>query len=117
MLKEFWGTHTSLNLGAMHRSISHFETCLFDMNRAINCFTRLRRHKDQPASLQQALNEERPRFGTPAASDQTRDMRNAIHHLEERVMDGSIETHETFTRSSRTVPRHRTPPSRGRPTR
>ena len=35
--KEFWNTHTSLNLGAMHRSISHFENCLFDMNRTINC--------------------------------------------------------------------------------
>lgn len=97
MLKEFWGTHTSLNLGAMHRSISHFENCLFDMNRAINCFTRLRRHKDLPVSLQQALNEEWPRFVAAAASDQIRDMRNAIHHIEERVMDGSIEAQETFT--------------------
>jgi hypothetical protein len=97
MLKEFWSTHTSLNLGAMHRSISHFENCLFDMNRAINCFIRLRRHKDLPVSLRQALNEERPRFIAAAASDQIRDMRNAIHHLEERVMDGSIEPQETFT--------------------
>ncbi len=32
-LKEFWGTHTSVNLGAMHRSVSHFESCLSDMYR------------------------------------------------------------------------------------
>ena len=57
----------------------------------------MRRQKDLPLTLQQALNEERPRFVAAAASDQIRDMRNAIHHLEERVMDGSIEAQETFT--------------------
>jgi hypothetical protein len=96
-LNEFWSTHTSLNLGAMHRSISHFENCLFDMNRAINCFTRLRRHKDLPATLRQTLNEERPTFVAAAVADQIREMRNAVHHLEERVMDGSIGEQETFT--------------------
>jgi hypothetical protein len=30
-LKEFWDTHEFVNLGAMHRSISHFESCLSDM--------------------------------------------------------------------------------------
>ncbi|MDD5324653.1 MAG: hypothetical protein PHR71_04985 [Polaromonas sp.] len=66
------------------------------MNRAINCFTRLRRHKDLPASQQQALNEERPRFVAATVADQIRDMRNAIHHLNKRVMDGSIQAQETF---------------------
>lgn len=96
-LKEFWNTHTSLNLSAMHRSISHFESCLFNMNRAINCFTRLRRHKDLPAALQQTLDEERPKFIADAVASQIRDMRNAVHHLEERVMDGRIAEGENFT--------------------
>ena len=28
MLREFWETHTSFKLSAMNRSISHFESCL-----------------------------------------------------------------------------------------
>ena len=93
-LDEFWNTHTSLNLGAMHRAISHFESCLSDMHRAINCFTRLRRHKDLPKSLQLKLNEQRPRFVADQISDQIREMRNAIHHLEEQVMNGTIQVGE-----------------------
>jgi hypothetical protein len=90
-LKEFWGTHTSLNLAAMHRAVSHFESCLSDMHRAINCFTRLRRHKDLPEGLRLALNEEKPRFVADQISDQLRDIRNEIHHLEELVMDGRLQ--------------------------
>lgn len=88
-LKEFWDTHTSLNLGAMHRSVSHFESCLSDMYRAINCFSRLRRHKEL-GELSQILNEERPRFIANDISDQLRAIRNEIHHLEELIMDGRL---------------------------
>ncbi len=94
-LKEFWGTHTSLNLGAMHRSISHFESCLSDMYRAINCFTRLRRHKEL-GDLRQVLNEERPRFIADDISDQLRTIRNEIHHLEELVMNGRLTEESPF---------------------
>ncbi len=41
-LKEFWQTHDSFNLGAMHRAISHFETCISNMDRATNCWYRPR---------------------------------------------------------------------------
>src|SRR5438128_542243 len=41
-LRDFWATHTSLKLSAMHRSMSHFESCIFNANRATNCFCRLR---------------------------------------------------------------------------
>ena len=47
-LQEFWNTHHSINLPAMHRAISHFETRLTDMHRAIARFIRLRRHRDLP---------------------------------------------------------------------
>ncbi len=89
-LKEFWGTHTSLNIGAMNRAISHFENCLSDMYRAINCFTRLRRHRDQEG-LCLVLNEEKPRFVANKISNQLRAIRHEIHHLEELVMDGRLQ--------------------------
>lgn len=95
-LKEFWGTHTSLNLTAMYRSISHFESCLSDMHRAICCFTRLRHHKDLPQGLCLALNEEKPRFIAHQISDQLRKIRNEIHHLEELVMDGRLQEGKPF---------------------
>lgn len=94
-LKEFWGTHSSLNLGAMHRSISHFETCISNMYRATNCFRRLRRDRGQdPLSIE--LNSEKVRFASDAVADRFRLIRNEIHHLEELVMDGQIGDGQSF---------------------
>jgi hypothetical protein len=90
-LKEFWNTHTSINLSAMHRAVSHFESCLSDMHRAIKCFRRLRRHKDLPDSLRQVLKAEKPGFGTDRVFDQLRSFRNEVHHLDDLVMDGRLQ--------------------------
>jgi len=88
-LREFWGTHDSINLGAMHRSIAHFESCLLDMHRAVNFYRRLRRHRAKdPLSL--ALNAERCRFATDPVATQLRLMRDEIHHLDEVLMDGKL---------------------------
>jgi len=95
MLRQFWGTHTSLNLGAMHRSMLHFESCLSDMNRAINCYRRLRRHKEQNP-LYLALNNEKPSFATDPVANKIRLMRNEIHHLDELVMNGRIQEGQPF---------------------
>ncbi len=94
-LREFWNTHTSLNLGAMHRSTSHFEGCLSNMYRATNCFRKLRRHRDQdPLSV--ALNADKPSFATDAIADRFRLMRHEVHHLEELVMDGRLQEGQSF---------------------
>jgi len=95
MLRKFWGTHTSLNLGAMHRSVSHFETCISNMYRATNCFRRLRRDRGQ-APLSLRLNAEKANFATDAVADRFRTIRNEIHHLEEMVMDGRIANGQPF---------------------
>src|SRR5438445_7819032 len=47
-LRDFWDTHTSIKLSAMHKSISHYETCITNMHRAIRCFTRLRKNGNTP---------------------------------------------------------------------
>jgi len=89
-LREFWDTHDSFNLGAMHRCISHFESCLSDMQRAINCYRRLRRNRNQdPLSV--ALNTEKAGFVTDAVADQVRNMRNEIHHLDENLIEGRLQ--------------------------
>ncbi|MBU5638099.1 hypothetical protein KOM00_15315 [Geomonas sp. Red69] len=92
-LGEFWGTHSSFNVGAMHRSVSHFETCISNMYRATNCFRRLRRDKNP---LSQMLNAEKANFATDSIADRFRMIRNEIHHLEELVMKEQIADGQPF---------------------
>jgi hypothetical protein len=94
-LKEFWGTHSSLNLSAMHRSISHFESCISNMYRATNCFRRLRRDRNQdPLAL--AINKNKARFASDTIANRFRTIRHEIHHLEEMVMSGRISDGQSF---------------------
>ncbi len=95
-LKEFWSTHSSLNLGAMHRSISHFETCISNMYRATNCLRRLRRDR-QRDPISRALGVEKVNFISDSVTNRFRNIRNEIHHLEEMVMDGRISEGQWFT--------------------
>lgn len=98
-LREFWNTHTSFNLGAMHRSMSHFESCLSNMYRATNCYRKLRRNRDQdPLSV--ALNIDKPSFATDPIADRFRLMRHEIHHLEELVIDGRLQEGQPFALKS-----------------
>jgi hypothetical protein len=88
-LREVWDDHTSIGLGPMHRAISHFESCLTDMHRAINAYRRLRRHKAiDPFS--RYLADPKPAFATDGIAGPVRQMRDEIHHLEEKVVDGRI---------------------------
>ncbi len=94
-LKEYWATHSSLNLGAMHRSMSHFESCISNMYRAINCFLKLRRDRKQdPLSL--LLNAEKAGFAADSVANRIRTIRNEIHHLEEMVVKERIADGQPF---------------------
>lgn len=88
-LRDVWTNQTSLGLGAMHRSISHFESCLSDMHRATNAYRRLRRHKAIDA-LSLFLAAEKPGFATDSVARQLRLIRDGIHHLEEMIVEGRI---------------------------
>lgn len=90
-LLAFWNTDGSMNLGAMNRSVSHFENCLSDMHRAIRCFTRLRGYRDLRDELRALFRENRPRFVADFVSDQIRSFRNEIHHVEEYLIHGRIQ--------------------------
>lgn len=94
-LMEFWSTHTSINLGAMHNSISHFESCLTNAYRAINCYRRLRKGgKNEPISIH--LNADRPSFVSDAVANRFREIRNRIHHLDTAVLKREITEGQSF---------------------
>lgn len=94
-LRAFWATHTSFNLGAMNRSTSHFESCIFNANRATNCFRRLRGDRlYDPIAL--ALRQHNFSFPQDAIADRIREMRNEIYHLEDLVLDGRILQGQSF---------------------
>lgn len=88
---EFWNTHDSINLSAMNRAISHFESCIFDAHRAINCYSRIRRHKELPSDLCSLLNDKKPDFIKNNISKTIATIRNEVHHLEDLLMDGRFE--------------------------
>jgi hypothetical protein len=86
--RQYWGTHDKIALGAIQQATSHFEACVSDMHRAVNCFTRLRRHRNI-GSLS-GINDQRPSFVSASVHDQLRNARNEIHHMEELVMKGGV---------------------------
>lgn len=98
-LKEFYGTHSSGNLWALRTSMYHFETCISSMNRATNCFRRLRNDRWQDP-LAQMLRADKANFATEQGNQRFLAIRNAIHHLEEMVMDGRIVAGQPFALSA-----------------
>mgnify|MGYP001274360186 CR=1 FL=1 len=90
-LKEYWSTHHAVAIGSMLRAASHFESCITDMHRAINCFTRLRRRQDLPSGFAAILQAKRPGFIAGHVSGQLRKFRDEIHHLDEMIVDGRIQ--------------------------
>lgn len=84
-LREVWADPMSIGLRAMHRSISHFESCVSDIHRAIASYSRLRNHRAMDA-LTLYLAEVKPRFISSRISDRIREIRNAVHHSEEMVL-------------------------------
>lgn len=96
-LKEFWDTHSSIKISAMHRSIAHLEACITDMHRAIRCFTWLRNNEMVPEGLRILLCTEKPTFITDKIAGRLRKVRDAIHHMEERFMNENIPEGASFT--------------------
>lgn len=89
-LREVWENHTSLGLSAMHRSIAHFENCISGMHRAIAAYRRLRSHPTRdPVSVY--LADVKPTFIANKIAFQVRNMRDAVHHMEEKLIKGEVE--------------------------
>jgi hypothetical protein len=94
-LRQVWSDHTSMGLRAMHRSISHFENCVTGMHRAIAAYRRLRNHSGRdPLSVY--LAEVKPAFLSDKIASPVRHIRDAVHHLEEKVVKGEIAEGQPF---------------------
>lgn len=89
-VNEFWSRHDSIPLGAMHRAIAHYESCIVDMHRAILCFKRLRKSPSVPLDLRSILQNENRTLRTDTTNKLLKDIRDAIQHLEEKVLNGDI---------------------------
>ena len=94
-LREFWNTHTSINLTAMNRSIGHFEVCVTNACRAIHCYRRLRKDRERDP-VAQHLSASRPSFTSDAVANRFVEIRNQIQHLENAVVKGEIEEGQPF---------------------
>ncbi len=94
-LREFYGTHSSINLGALYKSMSHFETCISNVYRATKCFQRLRRDPEQ-CSLSRVLKVKNVNFASGRVADRFRIIRNEIHHIEGKIMNKLITDGQPF---------------------
>ncbi|MDZ7910028.1 MAG: hypothetical protein U5N10_18615 [Gemmobacter sp.] len=88
-LREVWSDHTAVQLRKMHRAISHFESCVTNMHRAISTYRRLRNHPTRDP-MSATLVEPKPGFVSDKVATPIRNVRDAIHHLEEKLMGGEI---------------------------
>jgi hypothetical protein len=88
--RKYWTSHTSIDLGAMHRSISHWEACVSNLHRAILCFRQLRSNEAIPIEIRKALGSPRPAFARSDVADTLRDIRNTVHHFEDMLLKGEI---------------------------
>jgi len=82
----------------MNRAISHFETCVSNMHRAIKCFQRIRGDREREP-LTHHLRTGKVTFASAAIADKFRIIRNEIHHLEEEVMERRITDGQRFVLS------------------
>jgi hypothetical protein len=94
-LHDVWETHTSLQLGSMNRSIAHFESCVSDMYRAVNCFRSLRRHRSRDP-LSQAVAADKPGFASDGVARRFNKVRHELHHMEEVLVQGRLKQGEPF---------------------
>jgi hypothetical protein len=95
-LNEFWNTHTSFNLRAIHQAISHFESCVTNMHRAIRCVIRLRASPDSSEAVRNALGPDKPQFVADRISRLFTNIRDAVHHADEQLLNGTIPPESPF---------------------
>lgn len=95
---EFWRDKSSLNIGAIHRATSHFETCISNMHRAIRCFVSLRRGHGDPFLI--FVNSIDASFKkNDGFAKIVKRLRDEIQHLEEDVVKGRVVAGHRFALS------------------
>jgi hypothetical protein len=85
----FWNHHGSLQIGAHNMAGAYFEACLTNMHRAVRCLIKIRSRRDVPEDLKRLI-PEKPRFTEDRIASRIRDVRDAVQHLEDQVLDGTV---------------------------
>lgn len=86
---------SSIPIGAHNRASAYLEACLTNMHRAVRCMNKIRNRPDVPSDLK-SLIPQRVRFTEPLIADRIRDVRDAVHHLEEKVLKGRVPEQTPF---------------------
>ncbi|MGJ7521762.1 hypothetical protein ACSFA0_14850 [Variovorax sp. LT1P1] len=89
-IRSFWETSTYVNFGAMNAAVSNAEICVTNMHRAARIFNRLLRRPNMNRELCQLLDFRGKAFRTDAVTGRLGDIRNAIHHFEDKLLGGEI---------------------------
>lgn len=93
---DYWHSVVEeISLVAGVRSVGYFEGSIDALKRAINHITSIRGNKDVPQSLKDLLPKNSILL-TGSVEHQIREMRNAIQHLEKKLIEGKISPGEPF---------------------
>lgn len=88
-LCEFATTINGFGLHLTIRASAHFEVCISTLKRSVYLLKRIQKHPEVPQSLKDLL-PRGSRVLPGQGEHQILDMRNAIQHLEERIITGEI---------------------------
>ncbi|WP_186091544.1 hypothetical protein [Burkholderia gladioli] len=94
-LMAYWDSNRAIAIGALQRASSHFESCISTMLRAINCFRKLR-SDNAGATVTAIVRSESAQFARDDIWTRVREVRNAIHHLEEKLIGGELSEGQPF---------------------
>jgi len=79
-----------------NRACGYFEACLSNMHRAIRFMKRILNHPEIPQTLKNLFSN-KPLFTRTSVADRICNIRNAIHHLDEKILKGIIPKDTPFT--------------------
>ena len=95
LIHAVWNDNLSTRLGDHNRAVANFEACLTNMHRAVRFMIQIRRRIDIPKDLKSQILP-KPQFTEARISDRIRNVRDAIHHLDEKIIDGSLSENTPF---------------------
>lgn len=92
---KYWTDHSTLQISAILRASTHFETCVTNVHRAIGYLNVIRRQRNVLARSKERLPRKLDVY-RPGLQKRIRFFRDAIQHQEERVLNGRIGEGEPF---------------------
>ncbi len=95
LMHSVWNDSLSTRLGDHHRAAANFEACITNMHRAVRFMIQIRHRTDIPTELKKRI-PQKPQFTEYRISNRIRNVRDAIHHLDEKIIEGSLSDNAPF---------------------